>query len=98
VRLARAIRSIQADPSLSALGIVQDGAQHYASLTPMHNGVVLVQSPVLLTPLSAPFTIANLDTAQRLVVAKLAHEVEWVLFRAGLPLEDDEAPKLRRRR
>jgi hypothetical protein len=97
MKLSRALRAIQADETITALGIIQDGTQHYAYLSPM-GAAVLVQSPVLLKPLAAPFTIADLDTAQRLVVAKLTEEVNWTLFRKGLPLEDDEAPKLRRRR
>jgi len=97
MKLARAIKAIQSDPSLTALGIIQDGSQHYAYISPTSNGVQ-VQSTVLLRPLATPFLVADLDSAQRLVVAKLAEEVAWTLFRGGLPLEDDEAPRVRRRR
>jgi hypothetical protein len=98
MKLARAIRSIQADSSLTALGIVSDGTQHYAYLWSTPVGVQ-VQSDVLVAgPLMAPFIYADLSPDLRLVVAKLTEEVNWTLFRGGLPLEDDEAPKAKRRR
>lgn len=92
MNLARALAAIQADDTISALGIVHDGKAHYVSLAPTRVGVEVVSSILPHHPLRAPFDVGGMDESQKLVLAKLARETDWTLFRGGMPLDDEQAP------
>lgn len=97
MKLAQTIKAIMADPAITALSLLRDGQTSYVYAWNAGKGVQM-QFPGKLAPMGTPFAFADLDDSQRLVLAKLAQEVEWTLFRGGLPLEDDEAPKVKRGR
>jgi hypothetical protein len=102
MNLARAIKSMIADPSISCLAVVRDGKTGYVELVRTPAGALRLQSGVTrLEHIKVPFRLDDLDDSQRELVATLAIETEWSAFRAGVPLEDEEAsarPKKKARR
>ncbi len=90
MNLARALRALSGDRRLTALGVLQGVAPSYVYLA-RTDGHVQVRAAGLPVPLVTPFDLAAMDDSQRTLVARLALEVEWTLFRGGLPLEEGEA-------
>ncbi len=90
MNLARALRALSGDRRLTALGALNNPFPTYVYLA-RTDGHVQVHMPGLVRPLVTPFDIGALDDSQRTLVARLALEVDWTLFRGGLPLEEAEA-------
>jgi len=88
MKLATAIKKIQADSSLSGLGYLHNGRPHYVSLVSFPGGIQFETDALASRTTMLPFDLDAADPATKELIALVAKEVDWTLFRGGLPVEE----------
>jgi len=86
VKFAAAVKAIQDDPAISALGVLQEPhAPVFVHLASDNAGGVHVLKPGLAVPLTLPVDLSAIDESLKTLLGRLSAHVAWTLYRGGLP-------------
>ena len=86
--LAEVIAHLQKDRRLQAFGYLDHGLNYYVAV--LYEGSQLVfksHAAVLVTQtMHIPFDMWGVDDSTRQLIARVAKDVDWTVFRDGIPL------------